>query len=166
MLILENKIKKAIPLLQQYQDILLQWQKHVNLISNNSINQIWKRHILDSAQLYFFISDQSSVLLDVGSGGGFPGIVLSILNKILKGPLKQIYLVESDLKKTLFLQEVNRKLDLNINILNQRMENVLVKADIITARAVAPVSELLALVDKNVSRETLMIFPKGQHVDD
>ncbi|MBP5343501.1 MAG: 16S rRNA (guanine(527)-N(7))-methyltransferase RsmG [Alphaproteobacteria bacterium] len=160
----ENLIKSK-PLLLKYQQILLEWQKKVNLISNSTINDIWQRHIMDSAQLYPLIPSKAKILLDVGSGAGFPGIVLAILNKTLNGPLKQVFLVESDLKKSLFLQEVNRQLGLNVEVLPKRMESVDIAPDVITARAVAAVPELLKLVDKNVSRETLMLFLKGKNVD-
>ena len=162
---LENDIKSAKPLLLKYQQILLEWQKKVNLISNSTVKDIWKRHILDSAQLYFLIPSGAKVLLDVGSGAGFPGMVLAILNKVLKGPLQKVILVESDLKKSLFLREVARQLDVEVQVICQRMENVEIIPDVITARAVASVQELLVLVDKNVSRETFLLFLKGKNVD-
>ena len=158
-------VELARPLLEKYQEILLTWQKKVNLISNSTINDIWNRHILDSAQLYPLIPEYSKSLIDVGSGAGFPGLVIAILNAVNKGPLTQITLVDSDMKKSLFLQEVCRKLDLKVNVLCQRMEKVEGIADVITARAVAPVADLLKLVDKNVSRETLLLFLKGQNVE-
>ena len=100
---LENKIKPAKPLLEHYVQLLLKWQKSVNLISENTIKDIWDRHILDSAQLYFLLDSNQQFLMDVGSGGGLPAVVIAILNQELKGPLNRIVLVESDLKKSLFL---------------------------------------------------------------
>ena len=162
---LEKEIKSAKPLLVKYEQILLEWQKKVNLISNSTIKDVWKRHILDSAQLYSLVPSTAKVLLDVGSGGGFPGMVLAVLNKALKGHLQKIILVESDLKKSLFLQEVARQLQVDVQVICQRMEKVDIVPDIITARAVASVPDLLALVDKNVSRETFLMFLKGKNVD-
>ena len=162
---LEKEIKSAKPLLLKYEQILLEWQKKVNLISNSTVKEIWKRHILDSAQLYLLIPSTSKVLVDVGSGGGFPGMVLAILNKVLKGPLQKIILVESDLKKSLFLQEVARQLQLDVQVMCQRMEKIDIVPDIITARAVASITDLLKLLNKNVSRETVLIFLKGKNVD-
>ena len=163
---LNLQIKEAVPLLKKYWDLLLEWQKSVNLISDKTIINGWQRHILDSAQLYFLVEKQSHILMDVGSGGGLPGIVLAILNQVLKGPLTQIILVESDLKKSLFLKECARALHLNIDVLRERVENVNIIPDVITARAFAPLDVLLKLVDKNVSRETFLLLPKGKNVEE
>ena len=109
--------------IDKYIKILLEWQKHVNLISKNTITDIQKRHVLDSAQLWKYIPDSSKTLTDVGSGGGFPGVILGILNKTAGFPLK-ITLIESDSKKAIFLAEVNRQLKLNLTILTERVEKV------------------------------------------
>ncbi|MBQ3785495.1 MAG: 16S rRNA (guanine(527)-N(7))-methyltransferase RsmG [Alphaproteobacteria bacterium] len=162
---LENKIKPAKPLLEHYVQLLLKWQKSVNLISENTIKDIWDRHILDSAQLYFLLDSNQQFLMDVGSGGGLPAVVIAILNQELKGPLNRIVLVESDLKKSLFLEECKRNLSLNIEIIRDRIENISLKPDVITARALAPLKDLFRLIQKNVSRETFLLFPKGKNVD-
>ena len=163
---LEKNILVALPDLKKYWELLLIWQKSVNLISSKTMENGWERHILDSAQLYFFISNQQHTLMDVGSGAGLPGIVIAILNKVLKGPLKKIVLVESDMKKTLFLKECARQLDLDIEVQRERIERVTFVPDVITARAFAPLSELLELVKKNVSRETILLLPKGKNVEE
>ena len=163
---LEEKIEPAVPVLKQYWNLLLKWQKSVNLISSKTIEDGWDRHILDSAQLYFLLTNQEHILMDVGSGGGLPGVVIAILNQQLKGPLKVITLVESDLKKSLFLQECARTLHLNITVLRERVENIKQTPDVITARAFAPLGELLTLVQNNVSRETVLLLPKGKSVDE
>ena len=163
---LELKIDPAVPTLKQYWELVLKWQNSVNLISNNTIKEGWNRHILDSAQLYFLIPENKESLLDVGSGGGFPGIVIAILNHVLQGNLKHITLVESDLKKSLFLEEVIRVLNLQVTVLNERIENIKIQPDVITARAFAPLDRMLKLLQKNVSRETILILPKGKNVDD
>ena len=149
---LEKNINPAIPDLKKYWELLLTWQKSVNLISPKTIENGWERHILDSAQLYFLISNQQDSLMDVGSGGGLPGIVMAILNKALKGPLKKIVLVESDMKKALFLKECVRQLRLDVDVQRERVENISFIPDVITARAFAPLNDLLKLVQKNVSR--------------
>lgn len=163
---LEKNILPAFPDLKKYWELLLTWQKGVNLISPKTIENGWERHILDSAQLYFFILNQQDSLMDVGSGAGLPGIVLAILNKVLKGPLKKIILVESDMKKSLFLKECARQLDLEIEVQRERIENISFIPGVITARAFAPLNELLKLVKKNVSRETILLLPKGKKVED
>ena len=152
--------------IEKYIKILLEWQKHVNLISKNTIPEIEKRHILDSVQLWKYIPDSSKTLTDVGSGGGFPGIILGILNKTAGFPLK-ITLIESDSKKAIFLAEVNRQLKLNLNILTERVEKVKnLKSDVITARAFSELNQILVLCQKIVSRETIWILPKGKGCQD
>jgi len=148
--------------IEKYIKILLEWQKHVNLISKNTIPNLQKRHILDSAQLWKYIPDSSKTLTDVGSGGGFPGIILGILNKSAGFHLS-ITLIESDMKKAIFLREVNRQLDLKLNILSERVEKVdNLKSDIITCRAFSELNQIFILCQKIVSRETIWILPKGK----
>lgn len=163
---LEKEITPCVPLLKMYWDLLLKWQKSVNLISPNTIKDGWERHILDSAQLYFLIENQQHILMDVGSGGGLPAIVLAIMNKTLNGPLTEIILVESDLKKSLFLAECARQLNLKIKIMRERVEKLSLTPDVITARAFAPLNELLKLINTNVSRETILLLPKGKNVSE
>ena len=163
---LEQKILPAKDLLEQYVALIKKWQKAVNLVSNKEINTLWERHILDSAQLFFEIKN-GNTLVDLGSGGGFPAIVIAILNKKLNGPLKRIVLIESDNKKTIFLKEVSRILDLNLDVLNERIEDITnVKADIITSRALGSVSLLLDLGRSFYNKNTQYILLKGVSVDD
>ena len=158
----EKVLKDSKQDIEKYIKILLDWQKHVNLISKNTIPELEKRHILDSAQLWKYIPDSSKTLTDVGSGGGFPGIVLGILNKQAGFPLK-ITLIESDSKKVIFLREVNRELRLNLNILLERVEKVEnLKSDVVTARAFSELNQIFMLCKKIVSRETIWLLPKGK----
>ena len=162
----ENLLKKSEQDIEKYIQILSVWQKHVNLISNNTLKNIYERHILDSAQLFDLISNNTKTLIDVGSGAGFPGLVLAILNKSAGFPIQQIILVESDTKKATFLQEINRQLKLNVQVRNERIEKIEnIKADVITARAFAELNQILLLCRKIVSRETILILPKGNTVD-
>lgn len=163
----QDLLKKSQQDIEKYIEIITIWQKHVNLISINTLKDIRERHILDSAQLFDLIPEHTKVLMDVGSGGGFPGIVLGILNKNAGFPIQKIYLVESDIKKATFLQEVNRQLKLNITVLNERIEKIKdVIPDVITARAFAELGQILTFCQSIVSRETLLILPKGKRVDE
>ena len=162
----EKLLKKSEQDIEKYIKILSLWQEHVNLISNNTLKNIYERHILDSAQLFDLIPKNVKILIDVGSGAGFPGLVLAILNKSAGLPIQQIILVESDIKKATFLQEINRQLKLNVQVRNERIEKIEnIKADVITARAFAELSQILLLCRKIVSRETILILPKGNMVD-
>ena len=161
--ILLNHAEKDI---YMYIDLLKKWQKAVNLISNSTIKDIWNRHVLDSAQLYSLIPETAHTLVDMGSGAGFPALILAILNQVNFGPLKRIVLIESDQKKSLFLKEVVRQLSLPVEILNKRIESVSdIPADLVTARALAPLQELLVLGQKIIKSKTTCLFLKGKTVD-
>ena len=162
----EKTLEQSKQDIEKYIKILLDWQKHVNLISKNSIPDLQKRHVLDSAQLWKYVPESSKTLTDVGSGGGFPGIILGILNKWAGFPLN-ITLIESDSKKAIFLSEVNRQLKLNLSILNERVEEVEnLKSDIVTARAFSELNQIFIWCQKIVSRETIWILPKGKGVQE
>lgn len=164
---LEKQIESAIPLLKEYVSLIFKWQKAINLVSNKELSDLWMRHILDSAQLFFLIPSSAHSLLDMGSGGGFPGIIISILNLVLNGPLKEITLVESNSKKCIFLQEVARKLSLNVNIVNERLEYMIdKKVDVVTSRALARTGDLLSLGYRFKKEKTLFLFLKGINVSE
>lgn len=121
-----------------YHELILKWQKAVNLVGKSTLNDVWERHFLDSAQIFPLISPGCRVLVDMGSGAGFPGLVLSIMG------IPETHLIESDSRKAAFLAEVVRKCGLNVRVHNSRIEAVRgVEADVVTARALAPVADLL-----------------------
>mgnify|MGYP003395316089 CR=1 FL=1 len=144
--------------LSVYHDLLLKWQAKINLISNDSIPDIWTRHFLDSAQLINHIPSLGASILDIGAGAGFPGMVTAILGA------HDVHLVESDGKKVAFLREVSRETETPVSIHHERAENVrLDKCDIILSRACSDLNQLLRLCEKNVSRETFSLFHKGKN---
>lgn len=145
-----------------FQNMVLEWNDKFNLISKSSASDIWNRHILDSLQLSQFITKSDKLLYDFGSGAGFPAIVLAIVAKTEFSDLK-ISLIESIGKKAHFLQEVQNRLDLNTTIINDRIENLnLLKADIITSRALASLDKLLSYAKPFVDKNTRLVFPKGE----
>ena len=157
-------LEKAKPELEQYILLLKKWQKAVNLVSNSTLDDVWERHIIDSAQLYPLIPQTARVLVDMGSGAGFPALVLSILNQVCCGPLKRIILIESDIKKTLFLKEVIRTLNLSVEVINKRIEIISdIQADVLTARALADLENLLLLGQKIIKKDTVCLFLKGEN---
>lgn len=162
---MEQYIEEAYEIFRQYEALVKKWQKAVNLVSDSSLSHIWERHILDSAQLYSYIPQSAKILVDMGSGAGFPGIVLAILNKVYQGTLTDIYLIESDNKKCVFLTETARVLDVGIHVINNRLENIHnIKADVITARALAPVSQLLMYSQPFLKKNTQLLLLKGSSV--
>lgn len=141
-----------------YHDLLLKWQAKINLISNDTISDCWNRHFLDSAQLIKHLPDTSEHIIDIGSGAGFPGMVIAIMTN------KKCHLIESDGKKISFLKEVARLTKTNVSIYHDRVENIsMEKGDVVMARAVADLNQLLKISEKFVSHGTTLLFPKGKN---
>ena len=162
---LDILLKESEKKIYIYIDMLKKWQKAVNLVSNSSLQDVWNRHIVDSAQLFPLIPLSAKTLADMGSGAGFPALVLAILNKNNQGSLEKIVLIESDLKKCLFLKEVVRSLSLPVQILNQRLETVQnLEADVITARGLADVQTLIKWGQPMMKPNTVCLFLKGENV--
>lgn len=153
--------------LQQFVEFVLRWQRTINLIAPLTIPDIWERHVVDSAQLMEYIPNDARVLVDMGSGGGFPGVVLAIINKVINGPIEQFVLVESDVKKCIFLREAARVFMLPITVMNKRLEDIrLENVDVVTARALKSVEELFILGQGVISEKTICLFLKGERVDE
>ena len=130
-----------------FQKILIKWQKSINLISKNTIENTWERHFLDSAQLYKFVRDIEGNIIDFGSGAGFPGMVLAIMGK------KNIHLVESDYKKCVFLKEIAMLTETDITIHNCRIEELnFINVDLVTCRALASLKNLIHYVDVFINK--------------
>lgn len=154
--------RETFDLLKAYEALLVEWQKKFNLVSNSSLADSWNRHFEDSAQLFQYIPKNAGLLLDFGSGAGFPGMVLAIMAKE-KTPYLKVKLIESVGKKTLYLNEVAKLSGANVEVVNERIEKLPPqKADVITSRAMASLSELLKYTYRFVKSETICIFPKGQ----
>lgn len=152
--------------LETFQNMVLEWNNKFNLISKSSAEDIWNRHILDSLQLLKFINDKAEKLYDFGSGAGFPGMVLAIAIKDIFPNLK-VSLMESIRKKAIFLNEVKTRLNLDVDIYNERVENLkLPKADIITSRAMASLEKLLNYAYPFCKKETELLFLKGKTWED
>ena len=162
---LEEKLlvsRETIQKLKEYQSILVDWQSKMNLVSKSSLLDAWNRHFLDSAQLFQYIPQGATNLIDFGSGAGFPGLVLAIIAEE-KTPYLKITLVESIKKKTLFLNEVCDKLGLKVNVENRRIEDMVKnKYDVITSRAMCSTAKLLNYSIDFCNPETICIFPKGR----
>lgn len=161
----EEILKKSQPELQKFADFVLKWQRTVNLIAPSTIPDIWERHIVDSAQLAEHIPENAKVLVDMGSGGGFPAMVLAIINKVMQGPIDTFYLIESDIKKSIFLREAGRVFDVPVQVINKRLEDVMLEnVDVVTARALKPVEELFVLGRGFITEQTTCLFLKGEQV--
>ncbi len=157
-----NVSRETFEQLKAYEASLVEWQNKFNLVSNSSLQDCWNRHFIDSAQLFKFIPSSAKTLLDFGSGAGFPAMVLAVMAKE-KTPYLKISLVESIAKKTLYLNEVKKICNLDVEVLNQRIESLPnKKVDVITSRAMASLKELLNYTQKFFAENTICIFPKGK----
>lgn len=143
----------------EYKTFLEKWQKQINLVSNESLHDFWKRHLLDGLQLVNYIVPGVRIL-DVGSGGGFPGAVLAIYGKY------DVTCVESDFRKSCFLRSLFVHLGTEANVINDRVENVepgLNKFDVITARGFSRLVHLLNIVERF---NAIGVFLKGKSIND
>ena len=160
--ILKNVSRETFSLLERLGTIVEKWNKNINLISKSTVPNLWERHILDSVQIYYATQGNFKRWLDIGSGAGFPGLVVAILASE-KSDDSEIVLVESDKRKCAFLHTVRRELNLNLSIINNRIDDCDVQnADIISARALANLTKLFELSFKHMCENTTFIFPKGR----
>jgi 16S rRNA (guanine527-N7)-methyltransferase len=146
---------------------LRKWQARINLVSPQSMDQVWNRHILDSLQLMAPVP-MARRWIDLGSGGGFPGLVIAAV--LAEFSEARITLVESNGKKCAFLRETVRLAALPAEIVHARIEDVVPGLkdlfDVVSARALAPLAVLLEMAEPLLQRGSVGIFPKGQDVDD
>jgi len=149
--------RETLERLQVYVDLLARWNSRINLVSTASLNDVWRRHILDSGQLIQHIDQGAQVLVDLGSGAGLPGLVLGILG------VPNVHLVEADQRKAAFLREAARLTKTPATIHATRIEAATpVPAHVVTARALAPLSVLLEWSSRFVTEATICLFPKGR----
>ena len=145
-----------------YQDLLIKWQQRINLVSRSTLPDLWRRHFLDSAQLFPLIPKPANTLVDLGSGAGFPGLVLALLISEAGGP--DVHLVEADSRKAAFLAEANRILEAGAIVHSRRIESITdLKGDVITARALSPLDRLLNQAERFMGPETTCLFLKGEN---
>jgi len=142
--------------LEIYVNFLKEYNQKFNLVGSSEMGNIWDRHIFDSMQLISYVAESPRSVCDIGSGAGFPGIVLGILG------VSDMVLVESIAKKALFLENVSRETLVKNTILCDRVENLKKTFEIITARAVAPLKDLLKLTKNIRTPDTVCVFPKGK----
>jgi 16S rRNA (guanine527-N7)-methyltransferase len=152
--------RETLDRLRAYADLLAAWNKKINLVGKSTESDVWHRHMLDSAQLFPLLPPGAQALVDLGAGAGFPGLVLAIMG------VPEVHLVESDQRKCAFLREAARIAGAAVTIHAKRAEDLgAFRADVITARALAPIGELLAWSEPFIAEGTRCIFPKGQNVE-
>ena len=158
-----NVSRETLDRLTQFADLLRKWNPAINLIAPGTIPELWTRHIVDSAQLFHAAPPHPRHWLDLGSGGGLPGIVCAILAAELQ-PDCRFTLVESDARKSAFLMTATREMSLPTAVLTDRAETIAPQyADIVTARALAPLPRLLPLVARHLAKGGVAVLPKGKN---
>lgn len=151
--------------LQAYADLMREWQPTINLVGPKTLDDLWRRHMLDSAQLFPLVPRGVGPLFDLGSGAGFPGLVLAIMG------IRNVHLVESDQRKAEFLRTVARATSARAQIHVARAEDIArgafhQQAGTVTARAMAPLSRLLGYTAPLLKGRGVALFPKGARVEE
>ncbi len=145
---------------QAYAELLVKWQARINLVGSATLPDLWRRHFLDSAQLYPLLPPGTRVLVDLGSGAGFPGLVLALLG------VPNVHLMESDHRKASFLREAARLTKAPVTLHTTRIEALTpFPADVITSRALAPLPRLLGLGAPFLKKTGIFLLLKGKNVD-
>ena len=147
----------------RYSELLLKWQNTINLVSDTTLEELPVRHFLDSAQLIKYIPNLQIKMADLGSGAGFPGLVLAMMG------VAEVHLIESDVRKATFLREVSRETSTKVFVHDDRVEDTTIEGlDLITARALAPLKDLLTMADKlsTPDHTPVCLFMKGEKADE
>lgn len=163
--------RETLNRLETYAELVPRWQPAVNLVAPATLAELWHRHIADSAQLLRLVPVTSRTFADLGSGGGFPGLVLAMLLTGERQPPERFVLVESDRRKSAFLREAARQCRIAVEIVSTRIESretqqMIGQVDVVTARALAPLGRLFELAAPLFGPETTGLFPKGRGVAD
>lgn len=155
-----NVSRETLDRLKAYTDLLLEWNERHNLVARSTLPDLWRRHFWDSAQLELLLPPQAATLADLGSGAGFPGLVLAAMR-----PQMAVTLHESVGKKCAFLAAAAERMGLNVTVQNARIESLPPKVyDVVTARALASLPLLLSYARPLAGPNTVCLFLKGQNL--
>jgi 16S rRNA (guanine527-N7)-methyltransferase len=153
--------RETLDRLAAYVALLGAWNRRINLVGRDTMGDVWRRHILDSAQIFPLLPAKARVLVDLGSGAGLPGLVLAILG------VPEVHLVESDQRKAAFLREAVRVTGAPAQVHARRAETMTQPiADVVTARALSPLPELVDLAAPILAPGGVCLFLKGRAVED
>ncbi|AXI44624.1 16S rRNA (guanine(527)-N(7))-methyltransferase RsmG [Sulfitobacter sp. SK012] len=147
--------------LNAFVDLVRKWNPKINLVSSSSLDHIWDRHIADSAQLYD-LAPSGADWLDIGSGGGFPGVVAAIMD-VESNDRRKFTFIESDQRKCAFLRTAAREMGLTVEVISERIEEAPpVDAPVVSARALGSLNELLGHAERHMAEGGTALFPKGK----
>ena len=154
--------RETIAALEAHETLVRRWNPTINLVSTASLVDIRQRHTSDSVQLFAFCPAGARHWADLGAGGGFPGLVIAVLARDSMPDLR-VTLVEADGRKATFLRQAARELHLQVNVIVSRVESLPgLEADVVSARALAPLSVLLGHAERHLRRDGVAILPKGE----
>ena len=158
-----NVSRETLNSFYEYKTLLSKWNEKINLVSKNTLVDIWERHFLDSGQIIKHVEASGKRWVDVGSGAGFPGLVVALLLRDRKIDC-DLVLVEKNPKKGFFLNEVIRKLNLNVEVVNDNIYTLKrMNADILTARAFSELNNLIEIAFRHRKKEGICLFLKGEN---
>lgn len=153
--------RETFQALQDFESLVRRWNSAINLVSKSTLPQLWGRHIVDSAQIFSLCPPHAQRWVDLGSGGGFPGLVVAII-ACEHAPDLRVTLVESDLRKATFLRQAAQALNLSVSVLAERIEGLEpLQADVLSARALAALPVLVGYGAHHLKPDGIAIFPKG-----
>lgn len=155
--------RETLQRLHAFAELLTKWNGKINLVSPASLPDLWQRHILDSAQLMPHLPQVAKTVVDIGTGGGFPGLILAILAHELRPDLV-VTMIESDGRKCAFLQTASHQLGLKTKVISKRIEQVpSLGADVLTSRALAPVIQLFSHAERHLGHSGTALLLKGKN---
>lgn len=152
--------RETMERLERYVSLLRKWSPRINLVSKSTLEDAWRRHVLDSAQIVPLLPADTTCIVDLGSGAGFPGLVLAILAAEWDAPFS-VTLVESDRRKGLFLREVIRETGARAEVATQRAETLDISADVVTARGFTALDRLLGMAAPILGQTGVALLHKG-----
>jgi 16S rRNA (guanine527-N7)-methyltransferase len=156
-----NVSRETIDRLKTIEALLAKWNPAINLVSKASLPNAWARHILDSAQIYELAPPNVDHWADLGSGGGFPGLIIATIAAELDAS-RRITLVESDQRKATFLRQAAQSVGLSVSVLAERIEILPpLNANVLSARALASLPDLCSYASRHLAQDGLALFPKG-----
>ena len=158
-----NVSRETFLRLKEYEKLLFKWNAKINLVSRSTLDNFWNRHVLDSAQFLSSVGEKAGKWVDLGSGGGLPGLVVAILSDETE-PVNKLFLVEADVRKAVFLKTVCRELGLKVEVYNNRIEELPpMSANIVSARALAPLKTLCLYAKNHLEKDGVAVFAKGEN---
>lgn len=160
--IMKDVSRETLMKLELYQSLLHSWNQTINLVSNQTLSDSWNRHFMDSLQIIPLIQNpQNQVLVDLGSGAGFPGMVLAIT-----GTFKHVTLFEIDQRKSVFLREIARQTATNVEIVNSDYKKGIPLCNLVTARGLDKIKNIAQFIKPFVTPKGYGLFLKGKNYAD